>query len=433
MADQPVRPEHTTGTPHTHGGVFDDASDRKPATPAAGPGLAIIASKIEPPNLSGSVLTRPRLVGWLDQQKRARVMLVLAEAGYGKSTLLSDFSSRTGETCIWYRLETSDGDWITFISHLVAAMRREYPGFGEPTEALLRHVAAMGPTRDVVLATFLADLDTLGNASTVLILDDYHFVEGSDDVRAVIARMLERAPAAVRFVIASRGRPDLPLGRLAAQGRIAELTSTDLRFTRSEIEELFSSTYGQPLAQETCDIVEGRTEGWAASLQLVSASIATSRPSEVDQFIEALSGAEGPIYDFLAEEVLTRLTETTQRVLVHASLAGPGDNGARSRRRCRPRARRSRSRRSKQAFATSRTSAWSRSGDEAGASTRLHPLLRQFLEHQLDSPVLPRRDPKPCTSPSPPSPETRTGWWPASTLLSPVNRMTRCCLGWSGQ
>ena len=86
-----------------------------------------------------------------------------------------------------------------------------------------------------------------------------------------------------------------------------------------EIEQLFSTTYGQPLDDEACRIIAERTEGWAAGLQLVAASIAVSQPSEVAAFISALSGATGPIYDFLAEEVLTRLSPETQRVLMHAS------------------------------------------------------------------------------------------------------------------
>ena len=381
MAEQPVRPEPTTGTPPQQDGVVDAGL---PASRNAGvaDSLAIIASKIEPPNLGNSVLTRPRLVGWLDQQKRARVLLVAAEAGYGKSTLLGDFSTRTDATCVWYRLETSDGDWITFVSHLVAAVRRAYPGFGQPTEALLRHMAAMGPSREVVVATFLSDLGTLGSASVILILDDYHHVDGSEDVRMIMARLLERAPAAMRFVVAGRGRPDLSLGRLTAQGRTAELTTNDLRFTRAEIEELFDAKYGQPLARETCDVVEGRTEGWAASLQLVSASIAASRPSEVDQFIEALSGANGPIYDFLAEEVLSRLAPQTQRVLVHASLLDrvtPDLVAAALSVGIDP-------------VSASESDACLREVEvlgligqraDAGSGVRIHPLLREFLEHHL--------------------------------------------------
>jgi LuxR family maltose regulon positive regulatory protein len=178
----------------------------------------------------------------------------------------------------------------------------------------------MGSSREVVLAQFLADLGVLDGREIDVILDDYHLVGRSPDVRMIVSRLLERAPHGIRLILAGRGRPNLALGRLLSQGRVAELTIDDLRFTKAEIEQLFAGTYQQPLAPDDCAVIAERTEGWAASLQLVSASIAVSRPSEVGAFIKALNGATGPIYDFLAEEVLARLSGQTQRVLIHASL-----------------------------------------------------------------------------------------------------------------
>ena len=283
-------------------------------------GLAIIASKISPAASARSVLLRPRLVDWFARQSHARLILVSSEAGYGKSTLLNDFALQTSDRCAWYRMETSDGDWITFLSHLVAALREIVPDFGTSTEALLRNVAAMGPSPEVVLAQFLADLNVIAQTRIAVILDDFHFVEESQDVRMILSRMLERAPEGMYFILGGRGKPSLALGRLVAQGRVSELTVDDLRFTRAEIEDLFAVTYGQPLDDAACDIVADRTEGWAASLQLVAASIAVTQPSRVSAFIDALSGAEAPIYDFLAEEVLTRLSPSTQQVLMHAAL-----------------------------------------------------------------------------------------------------------------
>ena len=264
----------------------------------------------------------------------------------------------------------------------MAGIRELIADFGRPTEALLRHVAAMGSSRELVLAQFLADLGSLGSSDLTVILDDYHLVGDSEDVRLIVSRLLERAPAGICFILAGRGRPNLALGRLAAQGRVSELTTSDLRFTRSEIEELFATTYLQRLDDHACDVVTERTQGWAASLQLVAASIAVSRPSEVGAFIEALSGATGPIYDFLAEEVLTRMSPMTQRILVHASIIelvtpelvmaalsvtdSPPDLDT---------------------VTTHLRDAQSLGllGDSlvASAGARIHPLFRQFLEHQL--------------------------------------------------
>ena len=262
-------------------------------------------------------------------------------------------------------------------------MRESEEGFGQETEALLRHVADIGPSRDVVLASFLSELAVLGGQRTLLMLDDVHHVDNSEDVHEILRRLFEHAPPSVQFVLAARRRPDLPLGRITAHGRLAELGTDDLRFTRVEIEELFRSVYRQPLDADALHIVEERTEGWAASLQLVSASIAASRPSQVAGFIQALSGAQRPIYDFLAEEVMTRLSPATQRVLTAASLleqvAAPLVVAALS------------------ATPTPMTAddvvVGLREAESLGLLTRrhaatgevrFHPLLRQFLERQLE-------------------------------------------------
>jgi DNA-binding SARP family transcriptional activator len=300
----------------------DDEVVSAPATEAVAhpSGLAIIASKISPAAPARSVLTRPRLVEWFGRQSSARLILVSGEAGYGKSTLLNEFALQTSDRCAWYRMESSDGDWITFLSHMVASLRELDAGFGAATEALLRNVAAMGPSREVVLGQFLADLNLIAKTRIAVILDDYHFVEESQDVRMILSRMLERAPEGMYFILGGRGRPNLALGRLVAQGRVSELTIDDLRFTRTEIDDLFTVTYGQPLDEAACSVVVDRTEGWAASLRLVAASIAVTQPNQVANFIDALSGASAPIYDFLAEEVLARMSPSTQRVLMHAAL-----------------------------------------------------------------------------------------------------------------
>ena len=265
---------------------------------------------------------------------------------------------------------------------MVATLRELDPEFGRATEALLRQVAAMGSTRDVVLSQFLADLGTLKGREVLVILDDYHLVSGSEDVRLIVGRLLERAPTDLHLIMSCRVRPSLGLGRLAAQGNVAELTTSDLRFSRPEIEELFAKAYAQPLDAHACDVVVERTQGWAASLQLVSASIAVSRPSEVGTFIEALDGATGPIYDFLAEEVLSRMPPLTHRVLVHASLidrvAAPLVAAALSVTDAAP------DLTTVAAHLEEARVLGLLGGPDSGApGERIHPLFRQFLQHQL--------------------------------------------------
>jgi DNA-binding SARP family transcriptional activator len=381
MGDRAVIPERAptdrvVDSKRREGSVMGSSDDELVSS------LAIIASKIAPEPQGRTTVTRERLLGWLERQAGARLVLVSAEAGYGKSTLLGEYSRRSVIPCVWYRIDASDSDWLTFLSYLVATLRQIEPHFGRQTEALLRHVAAMGSSREMVVAQFLAELGDLIDVQVKVILDDYHLAGDSEDVRLIMGRLLEHAPPGFRFILALRGRPNLALGRLTARGLVAELSPEELRFSRPEIEALFGATLGQPLDAHSCDVVEERTQGWAASLQLVSASMAVSRPSEIGAFIDALDGATAPIFDFLAEEVLSRISPRSQRVLLHASLIDDVDPALVT------------------AALTATDEPMERSVvatylDEArmlgllgatvevSSTSRIHPLLRQFLEHQL--------------------------------------------------
>lgn len=280
----------------------------------------MIRSKVEAPPVRDQTLARSRLLGWLSDHRSDRLKLIVAEAGYGKTTLLADFARRDATRCLWYKLESSDRDWVTFINYLIAAGRQAVPGFAPSTASLLRDMATTNPSRDVVLGSLISELSGLGDEPTMLILDDFQLVQDSDDVKVILGRFFECAPPKLSVLISSRRRPELQIGRLTAQGEVAELTTDDLRFSSAETHDLFASTYQLPLEADLLHEVDTRTEGWGASLQLLYSSIRTRHPAEVRSFIREMSGAEGSLYDFLAEEVVGRLTPELQRFLTRTAL-----------------------------------------------------------------------------------------------------------------
>jgi LuxR family maltose regulon positive regulatory protein len=283
-------------------------------------GLSVIRSKVQPPPVRDSTLERPRLLDWLSAHANDRVKVLAAEAGYGKTTLLADYARRTDVRCLWFRMETSDRDWVTFINYLIAAVREIEPDFGNATAGMLAQIAALNPTVEIVVGSLITELEAVGGTPTMLILDDFHLVEDGEDVYTILARLFEWAPKSLTFLISSRRTPELRLARLAAGGDLAQLTTDDLRFSSEETTQLFAVAYGHPLEPDLLSEVEARTEGWGASLQLVYSSIRSRAASETRAFIHSLSGAEGSLYDYLAEEVLSGLALPLKRTLVHASL-----------------------------------------------------------------------------------------------------------------
>jgi LuxR family maltose regulon positive regulatory protein len=277
-------------------------------------------SKVQAPPLRDDTLARDRLLDWLSVKVHSRVVLLVAEAGYGKTTLLADFSRRTRTRVLWFRLDRGDRDWLGFMAHLVAAVRVHVPAFGSATAALLRDAPTAMPALDVVLDMFLRELGSLPSDSTAVVFDDVHLVDDSPDVRTILRELLARGPERMSFVFASRREPPIRLARLRALGEVAELHTDDLRFDANETERLFSESYDLRLEPSVLAELNRRTEGWAASLQLVRAAIHDRNPAQVRTFISSLSGAEGHLYEYLAEEVVGDLPDDLQQFLMRTSV-----------------------------------------------------------------------------------------------------------------
>ena len=284
------------------------------------PEYPIQISKVQAPPLREQTLARDRLLEWLAVKVHDRAVLVIAEAGYGKTTLLADFSRRTRLRALWFRLDRGDRDWVGFIAYLVAAIRIHVPGFGPATDALLRETASTAPPRDTVLDAFLRELGDLPPDPTALIFDDYHLVDDAPDIRHITRELLARAPERLSFVFASRRTPSIRLARLRALGEVAELGTDDLRFDAAETERLFTETYAMRLEPGLIAELSRRTEGWAASLQLVRTALHDRDAAQIRAFVRSLSGAEGHLYDYLAEEVVGDLSSELQQFLMRTSL-----------------------------------------------------------------------------------------------------------------
>jgi LuxR family maltose regulon positive regulatory protein len=335
-------------------------------------------AKVQRPSLRDETLARDRLLDWLAAKIHDRVILILADAGYGKTTLLADFAGRTRLRTLWYRLEDDDRDWISFLNHLVAAGREHDPGFAPTTAAMLGDLSVGTPTRDAAIDVFLRELPSIVEHGAVLILDDFHLVDDSADVRLIARQLVARAPERMSIVFSSRRQPAIPLARLRAAGEVAELGTDDLRFDATETGRLFTETYGRALEPDVLADVVARTEGWAASLQLVQAALRDRTPTEIRRFVRGLSGADQELYDYLAEEVVGDLPDDLQQFLMRTSilqtvrpdLAGVvGDIDVTETARL--------------TSLAERLTLLTRPSRTSAATQRYHPLVREFLEARL--------------------------------------------------
>src|SRR6187431_2285782 len=206
----PVGAGRLVSTPAMLGGASRDAVS----------GYPIQVGKVQPPPLREETLARHRLLDWLDVKVHNRVVFVIADAGYGKTTLLADFSRRTRLRTLWYRMDEEDRNWVTFLSYLVAAGREHDATFAPRTHALLQDTGPGGATLIDAVESFLRELPDIAPTPTVLILDDFHVTDGSGDVSYVARNLVAKAPERLTIVISSRRVPEIPVGRLRAQGEL---------------------------------------------------------------------------------------------------------------------------------------------------------------------------------------------------------------------
>ena len=345
-----------------------------------GSGYPIQLAKVQRPALRDETLERPRLLDWLRAKIHGRVVLLLADAGYGKTTLLADFSRRTRMRTLWYRLDPDDRDWITVLHHLVAAAREHDPEFAPATAACLADVGSATVTRDTALATFIGELPAIAATGAMLIFDDFHLVDDAPDVRHIARELVAQAPERLTIVFASRRTPSIPLAKLRAVGEVAELGTDDLRFDAAETAQLFTETYGRKLDADVLEDLAVRTEGWIASLQLVQAALRDRSPSEIRRFVRTLNGADHDLYDYLAEEVVGDLEDELQRFLMETSIlqvVTPELAAVVSERDAADVARLT--------TAAERLTLLSRLSGAPRTHQRYHPLVRGFLEARLRS------------------------------------------------
>ena len=277
-------------------------------------------AKIRCPHLPDQILHRERLLGWLRSRLDKRVILVLAEAGFGKTTLLADFARRSQIRTFWYRLDHDDTDALTFLGNLVASCQAADARLLPGAERVVAEALDGRASSAAVLETLLAELSSASDAPTLAVLDDYHAVEGNESIREVVERLIARAPEGMTFIIAGRRAPDLALGALRARNDLAEIGRDELRFDEAETARLFRDSYRQPLDSDVLRDLQARTEGWAASLQLARSAMDGRSPAQVRAFVRSLNGAEGCLHEYLAEEMVGEVHRELRDFLVRCSV-----------------------------------------------------------------------------------------------------------------
>jgi ATP/maltotriose-dependent transcriptional regulator MalT/DNA-binding SARP family transcriptional activator len=282
----------------------------------------LIHNKVTSPHYVTPTLRRARLLDWLHDNASCRAVVVAADAGYGKTTLLWQWEREAEFPCYWYKLDRHDRDWSLHISYLIEAISQKHPGFGRRAHSMLQQLGGPGSSRPGVAAYLLAEMHERLTEPCTFIIDDWQFVASVTEVRGLWNQILRDAPPTCRFIFLSRAKPQLQFARFKTHSGYAELRTNALRFTDREIDELFRDIYQDPLDSTELGELERRTEGWAASLQLVEVSLRERKsPEERRAFIQSINATtDSDLFAFLAEEVLDQQAEPVRNFLLSTSI-----------------------------------------------------------------------------------------------------------------
>ncbi|HEU5377281.1 MAG TPA: LuxR family transcriptional regulator [Ktedonobacteraceae bacterium] len=276
----------------------------------------LLSTKLVPPRLPGFLVERPRLLRDLDMAWTLPLTLVSSSAGSGKTTLLSAWANQQKDLVAWLSLDSLDTDPTRFWTACIIALRRCLPTFGEEALTLLH--APQSPPLSTILTMVLNGL-VIREQKVILILDDFHVIS-HQAISASLLFLLEHLPASVHLVLATRTDPELPLSRLRVREQLLELRFSDLRFTQEETARFLVHRMNLPLSEVEVAMLENRTEGWIAGLQLAALSL--SHHPNPSHAASDFGGAHRYLLDYVQQDILARLPGPLQDFLLQTSVVG---------------------------------------------------------------------------------------------------------------
>lgn len=282
----------------------------------------LLTAKLSIPPPRPNLVPRDRLISKLEEGLAlgCKLTLVSAPAGYGKTTLLAGWIAARSRPVAWISLEKDDNDPVRFLTYLTAALRSINPGIGE---GVLESISAQPFSLDAPLTTLINQVNTVVRNRLILVLDDYHLITNQTIVNA-LDLLVNYLPDLMHLVIASRNDPAIPIARLRGRGQMTELGQADLRFNAEETATFLSRVKGVSLSAENIAALDARIEGWVAGLQMAAiamqSTVSTQADNDIASFIQAFTGSNRFVLDYLVEEVLQRQPGEVESFLVKTSI-----------------------------------------------------------------------------------------------------------------
>lgn len=276
----------------------------------------LLGTKLFVPSLRPGLVARPRLVERLNSALTTPLTLVSAPAGFGKTTVLTQWANSLTPIAplAWIQLDESDNDPVRFWEYFIAAVRILKPTVGEGASAALH--APQAYTGQAMLTLLINDITTMLD-DFVLVLDDYHLVK-AEAVHDAVNYLVDHCPTSMHIVMASRTDPNISLAHMRGRGTLTEIRADDLRFTMPEAEDFFLESHNIKLKPDQLIALNDKAEGWVVGLRM--AALALQKPVDKEKFVDSFTGSQRYVMDYLLEEVLNQQTSDVRQFLLRTSV-----------------------------------------------------------------------------------------------------------------
>ena len=274
----------------------------------------MLLTKLHIPPAGNNIVHRSELFEKLNSGLNRKLILVSAPAGYGKTSLLSDWIKQNKIPVAWLSLDNGDNDPAVFLNYIISGIHSIHSDFGQSALQLI--TSPSSPSVESIASLLINEILNI-NLNFLLVLDDFHLINSSE-VSNLVSYFLEHIPGNIHIVILTRSDPALSVSRLRSQNQLVELRSSDLSFSANDISILFNKKLKLGLSVDDVYSLETKTEGWIAGLQLTALSM--QGREDISEFIRDFKGDNRYIMDYLIEEVLKMQSDETKEFLLQTSI-----------------------------------------------------------------------------------------------------------------
>jgi len=274
----------------------------------------MLLTKLHIPFAGNNIVHRSELDEKLNIGLNRKLILVSASAGFGKTTVVSDWIGQNKIPAAWLSLDNGDNDPTVFLSYVISGIQSIYKDFGQSAQRLLN--SPNSPSVESIAGLLINEILDI-DQNFLLVLDDFHLIN-SGEVLKLVTYLLKHIPGNIHIVILTRSDPVLAVSKLRSQHQLVELRSSDLSFSANDISVLFNKKLKLGLSIDDVYSLETKTEGWIAGLQL--AALSMQGREDISEFVRGLKGDNRYIMDYLMEEVLKIQIDEIKDFLLQTSI-----------------------------------------------------------------------------------------------------------------